>query len=509
MKDSIRLLLLLVTALSLSSCKKFLQEQTQDQLVPKTTRDFSELLFGDGYLRYLDPAPISTMLMDDDVESITNPSFGQGATFIQAAQSVLPVYSWQPDFFEQLNANTTTPGLREYNTWYVYYSKIAACNTALQYADGSTAGSQADKDYLKGEAYTLRAFYYFMLVNLYGLPYNAAGSDRATNPGVPLILTANFTAQQVKRSSVAEVYQQIISDLEAGVALLDQEKRSGSIFRMNYKGAHLLASRIYLHMEQWDKVILHANAVLEAQSTLMQLNTWGAANSTTKPILGSTNIETIWAYGTTNFLSTVKIGTGSGSAYYVNSTSLVNQYAGDDLRKGIYLIPKTPAQVISGGYTHDNGKWPYTYAATTPPVAKVFRVSEAYLNRAEAYLQKYKAGDAGAGQLGLNDLNTLRRNRINTATYTDWTLTGADQLLADCRAERRREMFWEDQRWFDLRRYGMPSIEHVFCQGPDKFKYTLQEKDPQYVLPIPNIVMQLNPLLVQNTVSATRPGVKL
>ena len=503
MKGKNHLLLLLVTVVSLSSCKKFLEESTQDQLVPKTTRDYSEMLFGDGYPRIYDPLLLSTFVMDDDVSNATNSSFGQQPNFISQAQSILPVYSWQPDFFEQLYANPNAVGMKEHNAWYVLYSKISACNVALQNADAAV-GTASDKEYLKGEAYTLRAFYYFYLVNLYGLPYNAAGSDRTKNPGVPIVLTSEYTGNRYKRNSVDEVYKQIVEDIEKGVALLDKEKRPTNIYRMNFKGAHLLASRIYLYMEQWDKVIQHASLALDAQNTLFQLNGWGAPNPGTKPIVDATSPEAFWAYGATNFLGLVKVGSGSSSGMYVPSADLTSQFASDDLRKTVYL----KAATASSGYGFDMQKWPYLISPSAQPGAKIFRVSEAYLNRAEAYLQQFKAGNAASGQKGVDDLNTLRRSRINTATYVDWTVTTADQLLTDCRAERRRELFFEDHRWFDLRRYGMPSIEHIFYEGSiAKYKYTLQEKDPQYVLPIPNIVLQQNNALEQNPLAPARPGV--
>lgn len=130
-----------------------------------------------------------------------------------------------------------------------------------------------------------------------------------------------------------------------------------------------------------------------------------------------------------------------------------------------------------------------------------WRSAEAYLNRAEAYIQLYKTkGDAGAAAQALISLNTLRAKRIDRNSFVNWEIHPADTLLQMCRTERRRELFHEcGHRWFDLRRYGMPAIEHIYMPDPNTTQiYKLSAKDPQYVIPIPNEVLLRNTSLTQN-----------
>ena len=75
----------------------------------------------------------------------------------------------------------------------------------------------------------------------------------------------------------------------------------------------------------------------------------------------------------------------------------------------------------------------------------------------------------------------------------------------DLTEERRKELCYEGQRWFDLRRYGMPSIQHKW-EGKI---YTLTKNDPSYVLPIPPNVLQRNLLLEQNPFGPERVGVSI
>ena len=129
------------------------------------------------------------------------------------------------------------------------------------------------------------------------------------------------------------------------------------------------------------------------------------------------------------------------------------------------------------------------------------RVSEAYLNRAEAYVL---SGQANKNTLALADLNELRRHRI--VGYEDVTIADETELLAEIREERYVELCYEGHRWFDLRRYGMPSISHDYKARSSLpwVTYTLREKDPLYTLPFPTTVFKNNIQLKQNP-SAREP----
>ena len=101
-------------------------------------------------------------------------------------------------------------------------------------------------------------------------------------------------------------------------------------------------------------------------------------------------------------------------------------------------------------------------------------------------------------------MNELRKKRIEG--YEDVNITDPVALLDTIRKERRLELCFEGHRWFDLRRYGMPEIKHVYQESETapKMVYTLKEKDRMYTLPIPPSVMEKNRQLVQN-VSDSEP----
>ena len=67
-------LIYIIIVVFFSSCENFLEESSQDLIIPKTVKDYSEFLFGEGYIR--DNTSIHTYLdiMTDDVEEKANPA---------------------------------------------------------------------------------------------------------------------------------------------------------------------------------------------------------------------------------------------------------------------------------------------------------------------------------------------------------------------------------------------------------------------------------------------------
>jgi hypothetical protein len=464
--------------LALSSCKKFLEEQSQSDVIPKTAQALDEMLLGAVYANVI-PQPYNSTqrLIDDDVT--------QNAYF-STSNNRIGVYTWQPESALEDNRMANP------YVWAGLYSRVIGSNIVLEYLP-KVSGTLAEKENVAGQAYLMRAYYYFMLVNYYGKPY----TDRLSNPnqdlGVPIILSGNLSLEGKPRNTVAEVYQQILSDLNQGIILLERSGKNNNRYRINHIAGYLLASRVHLHMGNWQKVIDAANNVLSRKSELMNLATWGAANPDTKPIVDLQNVETIWGHGLYADVYRYSNGVGEEGNYRL-SDALLALFDPGDLRNGIYFNNKL-------SFKRTNPSLP-------GKVSEAFRVSEALLNRAEAYAQLNKLGQAANGQLALNDLNALREKRFNTATYQRLSYSGADDLLQKCVDEKRREFFGEEaHRWFDLRRLGMPIVRHiVYVSDAQALTYTLEERDPAYLMQIPKDVLDRNRELIANPAPDLRVG---
>lgn len=490
-----KIIIIALAGLSMMSCKKFLEERSQSDVIPKTTKDFGEILYTNGYPTTGTLMQPYLVMMDDDIQCYNGPAIAdQQATITVNAGA----FQWQPNFIDVCNRAGSSDA-KNFNSWGVYYQMILGANVALQYLDNSV-GSAAEKAQYKGEAYTLRAFYNFMLVNLYARPYNDSATTPDKSIGIPLKLDANLSEVLPKQNTVKEVYTQITKDLDSAIYFLSQDKSERKLFRISHVAAHLLASRVYLYMEQWDKAIEHANYVIDYHPQLMDLSTWGDPDITEKPIVGIGNVETIWYYGSVSEHTV----TGTSGAYDV-SADLISKFEPNDLRNGIYFFvtPDVLKEYVTPDFLQQknlDSNIPNSQGQIN--MGSSWRSSEAYLNRAEAYVQLYKTkGDAGAAQQALNSLNTLRAKRFSTNSFIPWTIHPAEVLLQMCRDERRRELFAEGaHRWMDLRRYGMPAITHYYVPtlGGGNQVFTLPRRDPQYVLPIPNDVLLRNLSLIQN-----------
>lgn len=472
MKRNILLLFLLSAVLLGSSCKKFLEEQSQTDIIPKSASSLNELLIGSAYTA--SNGIDATMRLIDD--NVTEDKF-----FV--TNDMMHAYTWQP---QTAGKPDKVAGA---SMWQILYPMILGCNSVLDYAPKVT-GTTTEIENVEGQAYLLRAFYYFQLVNLYAKPYSDRLSNPSADPGVPLMLSASLSFEGKKRNTVAEVYQQILQDLDKGIVLMERSGKNNNVFRIDHIAGYLLASRIHLQMGNWQKAIDAANEVLSRKPELMNLPDWGTPDQNNKPIVDRANIESLWIYGASQ---SVVFPQGTEASNYRLSDDLLSSFENGDLRTSIYIKDRRSI------------KRPFV---TLAKVGQSFRVSEALLNRAEAYAQLNKLGEAGSAQRALNDLNTLRKKRFRPDVYQDLVSTDADDLLKKCFDEKRKEFFDEDyHRWFDLRRTGMPAIKHVYYENNTQTAvYILQERDPAYVLQIPKTALEKNLNLIPNPEPAPRTG---
>ena len=498
-------------AIALWGCDDFLEETSQNQIRPSTVSDMEKILEGEAYLTEVETRMFNegTVFLTDDIEcDDASKSLETSAEAIK--KKWRRMFCYDVNMFDVGNKDE----LANKDYWYVPYQKIKGCNLVLDYV-GEMQGDEEKKEYLCGEAYALRGFYYLSLVNFFCLPYNVG--DPTQNMGVPLKLTSGVSEEKFGRGNVAQVYQQIVKDLQEGARLMGQYPGELSLFRINALGAYGLLSRAYLYMEEWDKVIEYADSVLHEKSDLLVFD-------------GNTDYGKVWSerycpeellwvchYSLPTGGSSESIfASGPNHGGWIPSNAFVNVFGEDltqedidngvmDIRADVKRVGQHTKSYMMAGYTYtSNDAWVAGVSKTTGSCNAGIRTGEVYLNRAEAYIRKYvKTGDAADGQRGLDDLNTLRRARF-TANYVNKALSSfatPQELLDFCLRERRRELCHEGNfRWFDLRRNGMPRIEHDFFwkQNEEHYKVVLEEGDPRYVLPIPQEVLDRNSNLRQN-----------
>ncbi|MBO4361343.1 MAG: RagB/SusD family nutrient uptake outer membrane protein [Paludibacteraceae bacterium] len=239
--------------------------------------------------------------------------------------------------------------------WWCLYKCIYGANMVIEAIED---GESAQKDYLKGENYFLRAFCHLYLCNLYAWPY----SYGRNNPGVVLRTSTNTST--TTRATVGEVYDQIVKDLNDAIRLMSGGTRRGDNSYANLEAAQGLLSRVYLHMEKNDKVIALVGEMLGSADPASKLMT--TAEYPTYFANTKTAHETLWCIGYTTLDGGVlgqslyagmllNDGIGWGEAYPSDAQLDLYQRFPEDLRYTAYIKPQL---------TGDQSTWVARYAVT-------------------------------------------------------------------------------------------------------------------------------------------------
>jgi len=325
--------------------------------------------------------------------------------------------------------------------WTKLYESIYISNDFLIHVEGSTVIPQKELDIYQGEALFFRALDYFYLVNLFG--------------DVPLLTTSDVSVTSAAgRTPKAEVYQQIITDLQNAQRML-QGSTNGNT-RITVDAATALLARVYLYLEQWDKAIAEANRILPVvdggQSNKYQLETIDR-------VFKSNSSETIMQSNQEGFSGTGSyIGyTRIGNLFLPNPrVTYTNYYFSDELVNDLRSVPEDLRNDWIGELPGSGGViyyYPYKYKNLNTPGSSadyesyvILRLAEEYLIRAEANAHLGKTGAA------ISDINRIRK-RAALSDYTGGT--SQNDVLKEIEVQRRKEFFHEQgHRWFDLNRTG-------------------------------------------------------
>lgn len=373
--------------------------------------------------------------------------------------------------------NLTAQSGRANGQWTEGYQIIVnASNVINRIGDANILSSeQAEADHRLGEAHAIRALAYWNLVRHFARPYSA---DNGASPGVA-IYNDGTTGEIVTppRSTVAEVYAQITSDLNTAIGLMSLSENG----RLSREGAQALLAKVSLYMEDWStaeslatSVINSGNYSLYADSTAW-VSSWGAN-------IGSEDIFTLINLpadnGGVNSVGGIYDQDGYGDI--LATRDLYDSYADTDARKSVMRIGdradgERDAVIAEGKYPNgENGQDYY----------KILRLADVYLIRAEARAEQ--GNETGARE----DLDAVA-SRVDPA-YVPSTASGQD-LIDAILLERRKELAFEGDRLFDLTRRQLTWT---------KFRTFDQEEvdwnNNQVYNPIPLDEINTNPNLTQN-----------
>ncbi|HPE57647.1 MAG: RagB/SusD family nutrient uptake outer membrane protein [Bacteroidia bacterium] len=488
-----------------SGCEKFLDEQPQGQY---STADFFQT--ADHALLAINAAYVPLSFANSDnrlwvfAEVASDDAVKGGFPGDQADIGLIDNFLIYSD-----NGNIET-------TWGIYYEGISRCNAILDNVP-DIAMEQALKDRILGEAYFLRGLYYFQLCNIFG--------------NVPLILRVlNPDEMQVPNTTREEVLLQIKKDFSAAVEKLGKALNaspgiypSGEFGRATPGAALAFLAKTYLLMENWEAAYTTAREVKNYGYALMEvynhnfqvayennmesifeiqhisgfspvtgsrLNQWLAPRARNgygfdEPTQDFVNAFEITATGVADPRLDYTIGRKGG--LWINGEPYDTTWSSTGFSQKKYLQPETEIPLSTRGDADLN----FT----------LMRYAEVLLIEAEALCE------AGMTSEALAPLNEVRR-RAREAYLYDETLPGYGtipegllpeitttdpvQLRAAIRHERRVELGFECQRYFDIMRYGQ-EYANAALGDRENFNYMIHK-----VFPIPQSELETNGNITQN-----------
>ncbi|MGF1926082.1 MAG: RagB/SusD family nutrient uptake outer membrane protein, partial [Bacteroidia bacterium] len=208
------LFLLMLSVMTLGSCKKFLVEYSQDEMRPSTTEDLAALMYSEAYPYLLSIDNFD--LLTDDIQSngLSSVNGVQLASYVSPFTAGTPIFTFDPTMFDANNVINAGS-----NLYQIYYAKVKGCNVIIDQLE-KVSGTSKEKNAILGQCLFLRSFYFLKIATLYSQCYNGQGVNPETNMGIPLVLSSQVRDGGLKRSTLKETYDQIEKDLLSAASLL-------------------------------------------------------------------------------------------------------------------------------------------------------------------------------------------------------------------------------------------------------------------------------------------------
>ena len=385
------------------------------------------------------------------------------------------------------------------NCWGAIYSAVNVINVFLDglktsWDDGKLTGkiTLAEYNQFTSEGLTLRAMCYFDLLRLYCKPYVLSAG---ANPGVPLRLKAEKSSEgnDLARSTVAEVYTQILLDLNTAEPLAISTYGAAADLlnttRVHKNTIIALKTRVYLAKGDWASVVTESAKIVDAtfkaptgvanQLDATYAAVW-AAPYTSKESIFSMPMTTTNGPGTQNGLPHYFASVSSESYYLVATSPIYVAMDATDARKTSLIL-------VAGKYYLS--KW--TDETTSLNYPPVIRYAEVLLNRAEALVRS-----GSVTQAAVDLLNAVRTRSFATGGYTLASFATAPDFYTAVLQERNMEFLGEGLRSFDIMRLGMDiPAKNGGTMGNIA---AIPSASVGYMWPIPATELALNALMTPN-----------
>lgn len=460
-------------------------------------------------------------------------------------------FFWQ----EQTEGGNDSPE----QVWMLYYEGVYKANEALAAIEDQGGPKNDILRNSKGEALLLRAYNHFILANEFCRPYNGktstkdAGLYYATG-----IADFSAAAEQSNRGTVADVYEKIAADIEAGIPLLNDTYEVPK-YHFNKQAAYAFATRFYLYYEKWEKAKEYADKLLgsnpaaslrdyralqamplsKSEQAVKIAEAYCSASADCN-LLVQTSVSnagmalapwlTSKRYTLTNYLSETELFQ-SNNIWGTSSNLIWKPFTVNSGESNFALLMKLPREFEIRNTTTGSG-----YLRT---LNVDFTMDEALLNRAEAEIMLGQ-NDAACADMTIWMKNFFNTNVTLTPTsvqtyfktvpyaYADaakmvpsfkkhisprFTIDvegSVQESLLQCLLNFRRiETVHQGMRWMDIRRYNIEIPRRLIGANgrPSKNLDWLEKDDPRQVVQIPQSIREAG--VAGNPTKALVAGAKI
>jgi starch-binding outer membrane protein, SusD/RagB family len=409
--------------------------------------------------------------------------------------------------WEAFEFSTVNPGNGEIsNLWNNYYSAIFNANNTLEKLEASTIDEIVKKE-IGGQLKFIRAFYYFDLAQYFGDVVLVTNTLKTPDEAFELV-----------KSSQEQVYAQVEADLKAAVDALPVSYKAVEAGRVTKGAALSLLGKYYLTRKKYPEAIAALNQVLPLGYIL---NANYADNFDPQKKNGKESIFEIQYQGGndlgewSNFMYVFapRLSKGAITGYAnvnpsgrnIPTNDMIAAYEKGDLRKDVSL---KEGYTLNGVYYPvpyiNKYNHPHTISGRTNENWPILRYADVLLMLAEAINEQ--SGPTGEAFGYLNQV----RARAGLAPKSGLDKTAFRSAVLQ---ERRVELAFENQRWFDLKRTKTPAELAQFMNAyasKEKTKPTVDRggiafnvldyvyEDYEYFFPIPAPQILINSKLTQN-----------
>lgn len=459
-----------------TACDKVLDTTSPSQLSSSDIFKTPARIAGqvNGVYKSLKTATSGRLLLNTDI---------RGEDFINLTNNAYTGFDGWANNYSGSSADVAT-------IWEAFYATINNVNILVDGLEKTTGViSDEQKQQYIAEARFVRAVAYFSLVTLYARPYT---EDNGSAKALPLRLQPETSVanKDLARSTVAQIYQQILSDLDFAETNLPDKYATNELntTRAHRNTAIAFKTRVYLNMGKYENVVTEAVKIVP-QTAAPFAATAGVTNAL------QSSITTIFSsnYVTTESVFSFPVtaadppGTALGASYNVNADFSLNQegifgstqWAANDARRSMLRFNAANNQYFLTKYAK-----PSPYLDYIP----VIRYAEVLLNYAEA------AARTNNADLAVKLLKAVHGRSDATYEFAPGDITGEANLVSTIWKERRIELLGEGFRSNDLLRNRLP------IPSKSSSSFTARQVNPDdagYVFPIPNTEVISNKLINQ------------